>query len=60
MDYQPVVNGYSPTAHYVRKQETVDGLVVSTQRHIHIRNEDRTPDLSWIPITLDLSDSKFS
>jgi hypothetical protein len=60
MDYQPVVNGYSPTAHYVRKEETVDGFVVATQRRIHIRNEDRTPDLSWTPITLDLSNSRFS
>jgi hypothetical protein len=34
--------------------------VVATQRRIHIRNEDRTPDLSWVPITLDLSDSRFS
>jgi hypothetical protein len=29
---------------------------VPTQGRIHIRNEDRTPDLSWIPITLDLND----
>ncbi|NUK89838.1 hypothetical protein [Streptomyces lunaelactis] len=28
-------------------------------RHIHIRNEDRTPDLSWISITLDLGDITF-
>jgi hypothetical protein len=60
MDYQPVVNGYSPTAHYIRSEGTFDGFVVATQRHIHIRNEDRTPDLSWTPITLDLGDIKFS
>ncbi|RSM87401.1 hypothetical protein DMH04_10185 [Kibdelosporangium aridum] len=56
MDYQPVVNGFSPTAHYIRQHAKVDGIVVATKRHIHIRQEDGTPDLSWIPITLDLSD----
>jgi hypothetical protein len=59
MDYQPVVNGYSPTAHYIRQHENVDGFVVPTKRHIHSRREDRTPDLSWIPITLDLSNISF-
>jgi hypothetical protein len=29
-------------------------------RRSHIRNEDRTPDLSFIPITLDLSDPRVS
>ena len=56
MDYQPEVNGYSPIAHYIAAETDIDGLTVPTQRHIHVRNEDRTPDLSWIPITLDLSD----
>lgn len=59
MDYQPVVNGYSPTAHYIRKHDTFNGLVIPTQRHVHIRNDDRTPDLSWIPITLDYSEVKL-
>ncbi|MFB2600040.1 hypothetical protein ACEXQE_19810 [Herbiconiux sp. P17] len=54
MDYAPVVNGGSPTAHYIRESIDLDGLQVPTKRHIHIRNADRTPDLSWIPITLDL------
>lgn len=54
MDYQPVVNGYSPTAHYVLDHTTVDGFVVPTRRNIHIRQEDGTPDTSWIPISLEL------
>jgi hypothetical protein len=37
----------------------VDGFVVPTKRHIHIRREDGTPDLSWIPIALDLSNISF-
>lgn len=60
MDYQPEVNGFSPTAHYIRATADIDGLMVPTQRHVHIRKEDRTPDLSWIPITLDLNDIKFA
>jgi hypothetical protein len=54
MDYQPVVNGYSPTAHYVTAHTKVDGFVVPTKRSIHIRQEDGTPDRSWIPIELTL------
>ncbi|MGI5519902.1 hypothetical protein ACQEUX_02970 [Micromonospora sp. CA-259024] len=56
MDYQPDVNGRTPVAHYIRAHQTVDGIPVSSKRHIHTRNEDRTPDLSWLPIELDLSD----
>ncbi|MFE4995517.1 hypothetical protein ACFRH4_30010 [Streptomyces mirabilis] len=60
MDYQPKVNGDAPVAHYIRDARTFDGIVVPTERHVHHRNEDGTPDLSWIPITLNLSDIKFS
>jgi hypothetical protein len=60
MDYQPVVNGDTPVAHYIRGEATFDGIVVPTKRHIHPRTEDGTPYLSFLPITLDLSDIKFS
>ncbi|KQP01396.1 hypothetical protein [Leifsonia sp. Leaf264] len=60
MDYQPVVNGYSPTAHYIQETDLIDGLPVPTLRYVHIRNDDRTPDLSWVPITLALSDVSFN
>ncbi|MEZ0071277.1 hypothetical protein [Planotetraspora sp. GP83] len=60
MDYQPVVNGQTPVAHYIRESRTFDGITVPIKRHIHVRNEDRTPDLSWIPITLDLGEVRFS
>jgi hypothetical protein len=60
MDYQPVVNGHEPVAHYIRGEGTFDGIVVPTKRHIHARNEDQTPDLSGVRITLDLSDIRFS
>lgn len=59
MDYQPDVNGRPPVAHYIRAEGTFDGIVVPTTRHIHHRNDDGTPDLSWAPITLDLSDITF-
>jgi hypothetical protein len=60
IDYQPDVNGGSPTAHYDTAHETFDGVVVTTERRIFIRNEDRTPDRSWIPITLDLANIKLT
>jgi hypothetical protein len=59
IDYQPEVNGGSPTAHYDTAHATVDGVVVTTQRHIYVRNEDRTHDRSWMPISLDVSGVKF-
>ncbi|WP_159801520.1 hypothetical protein [Arthrobacter zhaoguopingii] len=60
MDYQPEVNGNSPVAHYIRGEAEVNGLSIPTKRHIHIRNNDRTPDLSWVPIEIDLSDIKIA
>jgi hypothetical protein len=60
MDYQPVVNGQEPVAHYIRGEGAFDGIVVPTKRHVHARNQDRTPDLSSVRISLDLSDIKFS
>jgi hypothetical protein len=36
------------------------GIVVPTKRHIHPRTEDGTPYLSFLPITLDISDVTFS
>jgi hypothetical protein len=60
MDYQPAVNGNRRVAHYIRSEATFDGIVVPTQRYIYPRNEDRTPDLSNVSITLDLSDVKFT
>jgi hypothetical protein len=59
MDYEPDVNGRTPVAHYIRQARTFDGIVVPTQRHVLTRLDDRTPDLSWIPITLDLDGVKF-
>lgn len=55
IDYQPEVNGGSPTAHYDTRHKTVDGVMVTTQRQIFVRNEDRTPDRSWMPISIDVS-----
>ncbi|GIF62709.1 hypothetical protein Ais01nite_07440 [Asanoa ishikariensis] len=56
MDYAPDVNGSTPVAHYIREHRVVDGVPIPTRRHIQLRNDDRTPDLSWTPITVDLTD----
>jgi hypothetical protein len=58
--YQPVVNGNRRVAHYIHSEATFARIVVPTQRYIYRRNEDRTPDLSNVSITLDPSDVKFS
>jgi hypothetical protein len=52
--------GHPAGAHYIRGEATFARIVVPTQRYIYRRNEDRTPDLSNVSITLDLSDVKFS
>lgn len=56
MDYQPEVTNYTPVAHYISGHQAVDGVVVATQRRVHVRNDDRSADHSWAPITLDLFD----
>jgi len=56
MDYDTAVVGDVPVAHYIRDERAVDGVVVPTKRHIHLRNPDGTPDLSWVSITVDLDD----
>lgn len=55
LDYEPEVNGGSPTAHYQPEHVTAGGLLVTTRHEVYTRNPDRTPDRSWMPISLDLS-----
>jgi hypothetical protein len=56
MDYAPDVNGSTPVAHYIREHQVVGGVPVPSSRHIQLRNDDGTPDTSWTPITVDLTD----
>ncbi|GIM95380.1 hypothetical protein [Paractinoplanes toevensis] len=56
LDYAPEVNGDVPVAHYIRADERINGVLVPTSRHIHLRNPDGSADLSWTPITVDLHD----
>jgi hypothetical protein len=60
IDYQPEVNGGSPTAHYDTQHARFNGVMVTTARRIHLRNNDRTPDRSWVPITIDFADVRMS
>jgi hypothetical protein len=55
-DYEPVVNGSLPTAHYQPERTTADGAVVTTEHEIFSRNPDGTPDRSVVRISLDVSD----
>jgi hypothetical protein len=60
IDYEPEVNGGSPTAHYDTQHAGFDGVVFTTARRIYIRNDDRTPDRSWVPITVDFAGVRLS
>jgi hypothetical protein len=55
LDYEPVVNGGAPTAHYQPRHVTAGGLVVTTRHEVYLRDPDRTPDRSQMPISLDMS-----
>jgi hypothetical protein len=55
LDYEPVVNGGAPTAHYQPRHVTAGGLVVTTRHEVYLRNPDRTPDRTQMPISLDMS-----
>lgn len=59
MGCEPDVNGATPVAHPIGDTRTFDTIAVPTRRHVLTRLDDRTPDLSWIPITLDLGDVAF-
>jgi hypothetical protein len=43
-------------AHYISGHQTVEGVVVATQRRIDVRNDDRSANYSRASITLDLFD----
>ncbi|REF94107.1 hypothetical protein DFJ67_0016 [Asanoa ferruginea] len=55
LDYEPEVNGGAPTAHYQPERATVDGAVITTKHEIFIRGEDRAPDRSFMPISVDVA-----
>ncbi|GAA5186836.1 hypothetical protein GCM10023322_33920 [Rugosimonospora acidiphila] len=55
LDYEPEVNGASPTAHYQPEHATVDGAVITTKHEVFVRNEDGTPNRSLMPISVDVT-----
>ncbi|SNT47886.1 hypothetical protein SAMN05421812_10733 [Asanoa hainanensis] len=55
LDYEPDLNGGAPTAHYQPERTTVDGASITTKHEIFVRNEDRTPDRSFMPISVDVA-----
>jgi hypothetical protein len=59
VDYEPVVAGGVPVAHYIRGEAVVGGVTVPVKRHVHPRNPDGTPD-PRVLITVDLADICFS
>jgi len=55
LDYEPVVNGGAPTAHYQPEHVTAGGAMVTTRHEVYLRKPDRAPDRSQMPISLDMS-----
>jgi hypothetical protein len=59
MDYQPVVNGNAPTAHYTSDPRTFGGIVVPTRHRVRQRLEDGTADMAVDHITIDIHDVEY-
>lgn len=60
MDVQPEVIDASPTTHYIYDEIDVDGITLPTRRNVYVRRADRSPDMSRTPVTVKLSDIKFT
>lgn len=56
MDYDPVVNGNAPTAHYTYEPRTFGGIVVPTRHRVRRRLEHGTADMAVDHITIDIHD----
>lgn len=60
-DLQPEVNDFSLTTQYVHDQAEIDGITLPTRRVVYLRHRmDRSPDTTRTPLTVDLSDIRFS
>ena len=59
-DYEVEIVGNSPGAHYVYSYQNVSGLLMPTKRRVFARQQDNTPSLDTLVISIDLSDIRLA
>jgi hypothetical protein len=58
-DYRVEIAGNFPAAQYVSDPVSVDGITVPTRRRAYLRDENLTPMLDTLMVSIDLSDFRF-
>ena len=60
LDYFANVTGGVPTAHYMSEYRDFHGVKIPTKRRAYRRNEDGTPMVNGLGVSIDIADIKFS
>jgi hypothetical protein len=60
MDYEPVVNGGIPTAHYMSDHKDVGGIKIPAKRRAYRRSPDGSAITDVIAVTIDMHDMRVS
>jgi hypothetical protein len=60
IDYEAVVTGGLPTAHFMSEYKKFNGVMVPTRRRALLRGPDGTPDTDKVAVAIDLRDVAFS
>ena len=58
-DYRVAISGDFPAAQYISDPVTVEGIRIPTRRRAYLRNEDLTPMLDALMVSIDLSGFRF-
>jgi hypothetical protein len=58
-DYDVEITGNTPAAHYISEYKDVSGMMVPTKHRIYPRQQDNTPLLDLLLVSIDLSDIRF-
>jgi hypothetical protein len=59
LDYDVEVMGNFTAAHYIAEYKDVSGIMVPTKRRVYPRQQDNTPILDLLLVSIDLSDMRF-
>jgi len=58
-DYDVEISGNATAAHYISDYKDVSGMMVPTKHRIYPRQQDNTPLLDLLLVSIDLSDIRF-